>query len=154
VKQPPTFVYRFDDGEEYRLTAQQVREQLDRQIVALISSGEPDLVAAGTRQLKALSSLATDAEIEQLFREAIAKRPRKKDPTRAAIIEAMKPRKADGKTFKGFIREWENNPISGLVLAVLGDSFSVYNENTGQEKAYQLAGLEALWKTAGSKKGR
>ena len=66
MKKAPTFVYRFDDGEEYRLTAQQVREQLDRQIVAMLSSGEPDLVAAGTRQLKALSSLATDAEILEL----------------------------------------------------------------------------------------
>lgn len=154
MRKAPTFVFRFDDGEEYRLTPQQVREQLDRELMAMISSGEPDLVEAGSRQLKDLSSLATDAEIARLLREMNSKRPRKKDPTRAAIIEAMRPRKADGKTFKEFIREWENNPISGLVLTVLGDSYSVYNENTGQEKPYQLGGLADLWKIAGSKKGR
>jgi|GEM_PF-3692857 len=68
-----------------------------------------------------------------------SQKKRKKDPMRAAIIEAMSPYKCDYQTFKDFMRRWEIDHIGGLTITTTTDAkkFVVNDENGNLgEKVY------------------
>lgn len=129
------------------------------------AAGEPGiartlgLLAAHLEQVAALAEaerrdrIARHARAEraEAAREA-ARAPRRADPLRAAILDALAPLKRGGVDFKGAMRTWERHRIESLRLTPIGDdAYEVADEDSipPLAKRYTWASLRTLYGLSG-----
>lgn len=84
-------------------------------------------------------------------------RPRRADPLRAAVLEALAPLKRSGEDFKAVMRTWERGRIGSLRLAMIdADTFEVCDEDSFPPlaKRYSWRSLRTLFSRADKSRRR
>lgn len=164
-KDGAVWVWKFADGTSFPMPFDDVGKAAAAQRLKMSRSGDPELREAGEKAIERVeigrlvemirankseedSRLATAIRSQTSSENARKPRPGALKPIRTKVIKLMRRYKADGVTFKDFLRTWESEMLDGLRLARIDDqNYSVADENgdDAEHASYKFGTLGTMY---------